>query len=143
MRILVDADACPVKNIIIRIARQNNIPVFMFIDTSHVLNDGYSEIITVNKAKDSVDIAIANKVRRGDIVVTQDYGVAVMVLGKGARAISPNGLVFTDNNIDMLLFERHLGHMTRKAGGRTKGPSKRTKVDNAKFERAFETLIMN
>lgn len=143
MRILVDGDSCPVKNLITEIAKNNNIPVTMFTDTSHILNDGYSEIITVDKARDSVDIAIANRVQRGDIVVTQDYGVAVMALGKGAKAISPNGLIFNDNNIDMLLFERHLGQKVRKAGERTKGPSKRTKENDRKFEQAFKNLIMN
>lgn len=141
MKILVDADACPVKQIIIKIAKQYELPVMMFIDTSHELNDGYSEVITIEKARDSVDIALINKVSRGDIVVTQDYGVAAMALPKGAKAISQNGLIFTNDNMDQLLFERHIGQKVRRAGGKTSGPRKRTKEDDNKFEDAFRHLV--
>lgn len=142
IRILVDADACPVKQIIVKAAREHGVPVLMFIDTSHVLNDGYSEVITVDKSADSVDIALANRASRGDIVVTQDYGVAALVLPKGARALNQNGLVYTNDNIDRLLFERHLGQKVRRAGGRTGGPRKRTPEDDERFERAFRALIL-
>ena len=74
MQILVDADACPVKQIIVQMAKQRNIPVTMLIDTSHELNDGYSRVITVDKAADSVDYALMGLLTRDDIVVTQDYG---------------------------------------------------------------------
>lgn len=141
MKILVDADACPVKQIIIKIAKQYELPVIMFIDTSHELYDGYSEVITVEKARDSVDIALINKVTRGDIVVTQDYGVAAMTLPKGAKAISQNGLIFTNDNMDQLLFERHIGQKVRRAGGKTSGPRKRTKEDDSKFEDALRRLV--
>jgi len=141
MKILVDADACPVKNIIVRIAKEHNIPVVMLIDTSHVVNDGYSEVITVDKSRDSVDIALANKVSKSDIVVTQDYGVAAMALPKGANAINQNGLIYSNENIDKLLFERHMGQKIRQSGGRTSGPRKRTKEDDEKFEKAFRCLI--
>ena len=141
MQILVDADACPVKQIIVRLAKQRNIPVTMLIDTSHELNDGYSKIITVDKEADSVDYALMGLLTREDIVVTQDYGLAAMVLGKGARAVNQNGLVFTDKNIDKLLMERHIGQKIRRSGGRTKGPVKRTKEDDARFEAAFENLL--
>ncbi|MCG8401890.1 MAG: DUF188 domain-containing protein, partial [Firmicutes bacterium] len=80
MRILVDADACPVKEIILKIAKQNNIPVIMAVDTSHEIHDDYSKVITVDKARDSVDIALINLIKPGDLVVTQDYGVAAMAL---------------------------------------------------------------
>ncbi len=141
MTILVDADACPVKEIIIRNAKQNSIPVMMFIDTSHEIHDEYSTVITVDKARDSVDIALANAIQAGDIVVTQDYGVAAMALGKRARAISQNGLVYTNDNIDRLLFERHLGQKVRRAGGRTGTSRKRMKEDDQSFEEAFRGLI--
>lgn len=141
MRILVDADACPVKSIIVKVAKKNNIPVVMFIDTSHILHDGYSEVIMVDKARDSVDIALVNRVSRGDIVVTQDYGLAAMVLPKGAKVLNQNGLVYTEQNIDKLLFERHLAQKIRRSGGRTSGPGKRSKEDDAKFEKAFSLLI--
>lgn len=141
LRILVDADACPVKHIIVKAAREHGIQVLMFIDTSHVLNDGYSEVITVDKSADSVDIALVNRVTRGDIVVTQDYGVAALVLPKGADVLNQNGLVYTNDNIDRLLFERHLGQKVRRAGGRTGGPRKRTAEDDERFEKAFRFLL--
>jgi len=133
MKILVDADACPVKEIIVRLAKQRQIPVTMLIDTSHHLNDGYSKIITVDKQADSVDFALMGLLAREDIVVKQDYGLAAMVLGKGARVVNQNGLVYTNENIDKLLMERHIGAKVRRGGGRTKGPAKRTKEDNERF----------
>jgi len=142
VKILVDADACPVKQIIVRLAKQHKIPVTMLTDTSHELNDGYSTIITVDQQADSVDYALMGLLSREDIVITQDYGLAAMVIGKGAKAINQNGLVFTNENIDRLLMERHIGQKIRKSGGRTKGPSKRTKDDNVRFEAAFEKLLV-
>jgi len=142
MKILVDADACPVKEIIVRLAKQRNIPVTMLIDTAHRLDDGYSTVITVDKGADSVDFALIGLLTRDDIVVTQDYGLAAMVLGKGAQAVNQNGLVFTNENIDRLLMERHIGQAVRRGGGRTKGPSKRTKEDNERFEVVFEGMLL-
>ena len=141
MRILVDADACPVKQIIVRIARKRGIPVIMIIDTSHELNDGYSQVITVDKQADSVDYALMGILTKDDLVVTQDFGLAAMVMGKGARAINQNGMVYTNDNIDRLLLERHIGKEVRRSGGRTKGPAKRSREDDERFEAAFMTLI--
>ncbi len=141
MRILVDADACPVKNIIVKVAKEYSIPVMMFIDTSHMINDGYSDVLIVDKARDSVDIALINKTSKGDIVVTQDYGVAAMALPKGAKAINQNGLIYSDGNIEKLLFERHISQKVRRSGGRTSGPKKRTKEDDMRFEEAFRRLL--
>lgn len=141
MQILVDADACPVKQTIVRLAKPRNIPVTMLSDTSHELHDGYSQIITVDKRSDSVDYALMGLLSRDDIVVTQDYGLAAMVIGKGAKAINQNGLVFSDENMDRLLMERHVGQKIRRSGGRTKGPAKRTKEDDTRFETAFEALL--
>ena len=140
MKILVDADACPVKNIIVRIAKENKMPVMMFIDTSHILDDGYSEVITVDKGADSVDLALVNRLSRGDIVVTQDYGVAAISLPKGAHVINQNGWIYTSENIDKLLFERFLSQKVRRAGGRTSNAKKRSKEDDEKFEKAFSEL---
>ena len=143
MRILVDADACPVKKIIVRLAKQHNIPVTMLIDTSHELSDGYSTVITVDKQPDSVDYALMGLLAREDIVVTQDFGLAAMAIGKGAEVINQNGLIFTEENMDKLLLERHIGQKIRRSGGRTKGPAKRTKDDDARFEVAFEKLLQS
>lgn len=142
MKILVDADACPVKDIITEIGKTYNIQVLMFIDTSHILCDNYCEIITVDKGKDSVDIHLINKVEKGDIVVTQDYGLASLVLGKKAYAINQNGLIYTNDNIDKLLFERHLGQKSRKAGLKTKNIRKRTLDDDKKFKEKFNMLCV-
>ena len=141
MRILVDADACPVKGIIVEIAKKNKISVIMIIDTSHKLNDGYSEVITVDTAKDSADIKLINLSRNGDIVVTQDFGVAAMAIGKGAFAINQNGMVYSEENMDRLLFERHIGQKVRRAGGRGTSMKKRTSADDLSFETAFIKLL--
>jgi uncharacterized protein len=141
MKILVDADACPVKNIIVKIAKEFNLPVFMFIDTSHVIDDGYSKVFTVDKARDSADFAIVCKLEYGDIVITQDYGLAAMVLPKALGVINQNGFTYTKDNIDRLLFERHLSQETRRSGGRTKGPRKRTTEDDEKFENCFRRML--
>ncbi|MBQ7668992.1 MAG: YaiI/YqxD family protein [Clostridia bacterium] len=142
MIIYVDADACPVKDIIISEAKKRSIEVVMVCDTAHELNDGYSTVITVDKSSDSADLKIANLVTKGDIVVTQDFGVATLVLGKGAKAINQNGMIYTNDNIDRLMFERFLGKKIRRAGGRTANPSKRTKEDDENFLTNFIKLIV-
>lgn len=141
MKILVDADACPVKQIIVDVAKEYKIPVVMFIDTSHELYDGYSEIITVDKARDSVDLALINRAAKGDIVVTQDYGVAALALGKGAKALNQNGLIYTNGNIENLLLERHFSQKARRSGKRTAGPRRRAEEDDCRFETALKKQL--
>lgn len=141
MKILVDADACPVKEIIEKIAREFKISVIMLIDSSHILKSDYSEVVTVGKGKDAVDIALINRTEKNDIVVTQDYGVAALALGKGAFAINNNGLVFTDDNIDRMLFERHISAKIRRGGGRVSGFHKRTAQNDRDFEISLRKLI--
>ena len=141
MKILVDADACPVKDIIERIAKELEIQVIMLIDTSHILTSSYSEIISISKAPDAVDFALINRTNKGDIVVTQDYGVAAMALGKGAYAIHQSGKVYTDNNIDQMLMERHIAKKKRRAGERVGGHAKkRTEGDDDRFADYFYQL---
>ncbi|WDC83262.1 YaiI/YqxD family protein [Caloramator sp. mosi_1] len=118
MRILVDADACPVKDIIVKVAKEYKLDVLMFMDTSHIIDDGYSKNIIVGKGRDSVDFALVNEAKQGDIVVTQDYGVAAMVLSKGTFAINQNGLIFTNQNIDSLLMQRYVNYKVRESGGK-------------------------
>ncbi len=141
VQVLVDADACPVKELIVRAARQRGVPVTMLIDTSHELNDGYSLVLTVDKGKDSVDIALANLVKPGDLVVTQDYGVAAMALGHGAKALNQNGLIYTQENMDRLLFERYLSQKVRRSGGKAGKNRKRSKADDEEFMRSFLILL--
>ena len=140
-RILVDADACPVKDIILRMAKQRNIPVTMIIDTSHELDDGYSTIVTVDKGPDSADYAITGMATRYDIVVTQDYGLAAMTLAKGSSVIDQNGMAYTSENIDSLLERRYIGQKIRRGGGRTRGPKKRTREDNGRFEATLGKML--
>lgn len=141
MKILVDADACPVKEILVNVAKHHKIAVTMLIDTSHILNDGYSTIITVDQGRDSADIRLVNLIQPGDIVVTQDYGVAAMSLGRGATALNQNGLVYSDKNMDRLLFERALGQKIRRAGGKFGKNRKREKADDDAFRQALEQMI--
>jgi hypothetical protein len=141
MRILVDADACPGRDIIEKTASRFGIPVIMYCDTNHILRSAYSDIRYIESGFQSVDIAIANDSRAGDIVVTQDYGVAAMVLGKKAFAISPRGYIYDDSNIDRLLFERHISAKVRKGGGRTSGHKKRNSDDDERLEKNLKKII--
>lgn len=141
MKILVDADACPVKEILVAIAKRRRVPVTMLIDTSHVLNDGYSTVITVDQGRDSADIRLVNLIEPGDVVVTQDYGVAAMSLSRGAKALNQNGLVYDGSNMDRLLFERALGQKIRRAGGRAGKNRKRTAEDDEAFRRSLEQML--
>lgn len=142
MKILVDADACPVKHIIEKVAKKLDIPVIMLIDTSHILESDYSEIVQVSKAPDAVDIALINRCEPGDIVVTQDYGVASLALGKHCYSINQNGRHYTEENIDILMFERHIAKKQRHAGSHTGSVKKRSKEDDEHFEEAFLSLCL-
>lgn len=139
-RVYVDADACPVKKEIVRVAKRMNIEVIMLMDTSHMYQDGYSKVFIVDQGKDSVDYILVNMVSKNDIVVTQDYGVASMVLSKGAYAINQNGLIYNEENIERLLFERHLSQELRRAGKKSSKHKKRNKDADLNFEKVFEEL---
>ena len=142
--IFVDADACPVTRSVESIAKRYSIPVVLLCDTNHVLSSDYSTVKVIGAGADAVDIALINLCRRGDIVVTQDYGVAVLALGKGARAIHQSGKWYTDDNIDALLMERHMAKKARKSSkNHLKGPARRTKEDDTRFESSFERLILD
>ncbi|MBQ4050179.1 MAG: YaiI/YqxD family protein [Oscillospiraceae bacterium] len=141
MKILVDADACPVKEIIVREAKARALRVIMICDTAHEIRDGYSETVTVDKGADSADLKLISLGEAGDLVITQDYGVAAMALGKGMKALNQNGLIYTADNIDRLLFERFLGKKVRRSGGRTKNMKKRSAEDDAAFERSLRQLL--
>lgn len=144
MKIFVDADACPVVDIVEDIATKYNIPVTLLCDTNHVLTSDYSEVIVVGAGADAVDYKLISICHRGDIVVTQDYGVAAMALGKGAFAIHQSGKWYTNENIDQMLMERHLNKKARRASSRNhiKGPRKRTEEDDQRFAESFEKLLL-
>ena len=142
MKVYIDADACPVTRIAERVAKERGIPVVLLCDTNHVLNSDYSEIRVIGAGADAVDIALINLCQRGDIVVTQDYGVAALALGKGAKAIHQSGRWYTDENIDGLLMERHMAKVARrKSKNHLKGPAKRTEEDDRRFEESFQRMI--
>ena len=142
MKIYIDADACPVVRIAEDIARKHSIPVTLLCDTSHQLTSDYSTVRVIGTGADAVDLALINLCRRGDIVVTQDYGVAALALGKGAKAIHQNGKWYTDDNIGILLMERHLAGKARRSGKHhLKGPARRTGEDDRRFAESFERMI--
>lgn len=145
LHIYVDADACPVVRIVEKIAEKYTIPVTLLCDTNHVLQSDYSEVIVVGAGADAVDYKLISICHKGDIVVSQDYGVAAMALGKGAYAIHQSGKWFTNDNIDEMLFSRHIAKVMRnsKKKSHLKGGRKRNSDDDKNFEMSFERLILN
>jgi len=143
IHIWVDADACPVVRIVEKIAEKYIIPVTLLCDTNHVIESQYSEVIVVGAGADAVDYKLISICHKGDIVVSQDYGVAAMALGKGAYAIHQSGKWYTDDNIDRMLMERHLNKKARRSSGKNhvKGPKKRTPEDDEHFSESFERMI--
>lgn len=144
MKILVDADACPVIKIVEEIANELLVEVILLCDNNHILSSDYSKVIVVDTGADSVDLSLINLCNKGDCVVTQDYGVAALALGKNAYAIHHNGKVYTNQNIDFLLMDRHLAKKLRtsKSKHHFKGPKKRTKDDDINFKNSFKELLL-
>lgn len=141
MKILIDADGCPVVHLALKIAKLHNIPCILVCDTAHEFSDTESEVITVSKGADSADFRIVNLLTARDIVVTQDYGLAAMCLARGARAVNQNGLIFDAQNMDALLWSRHLHKQQRRRGEHLKGPKKRAIMQNKQFEVALCQLL--
>ena len=141
MQLWIDADACPVVEIAIRTALRHSVEVTLVCDDAHWMQRDGANTITVARGADSADMMIVNRVRRGDIVVTQDYGLAALCLARGARPLDQNGRIYDENNIDSLLGMRHISKKVRRAGGRLKGPPKRTKEQNEWFEQSLERLL--
>lgn len=145
MQIYVDADACPVVRIVEQLAMQYEIPCVLLCDTNHVINSEYSEVKVIGAGADAVDFALISLLKKDakDIVVTQDYGVAAMALGKDAYAIHQSGKWYTNENIDQMLMERHLAKKAgrSKSKNHLKGPRKRTEEDDKRFTESFEKMI--
>lgn len=144
MKIFVDADACPVVGIVEELAKKYTILVTLLCDTNHVISSDYSEVIVVGAGADAVDYKLISICHKGDMVVSQDYGVAAMALGKGAYAIHQSGKWYTNENIDQMLMERHLNKKARRASQKNhlKGPKKRTAEDDEYFRESFEKMIL-
>ena len=143
MEIFVDADACPVVGIVESIAKKHGVKVTLLCDTNHVMQSAYSQVIVVGAGADAVDYRLIGICHKGDIVVSQDYGVAAMALGKGAYAIHQSGRWYTNDNIDRMLMERHLNRKARRGSHKNhiKGPKKRTDADDERFASSFERLV--
>ncbi len=142
-RILVDADACPqaVRRIVEKACIREGIDLVFFTDTNHEISVEYGSVIIVDQGHDSVDLAIVNRLKVQDIVVTQDYGLASLALAKKARAIHPSGKIFDESNIDFLLMDRHLSARSRKAGERFSRQRRRDGRDDNSFADNLRKLL--
>jgi len=141
MTIFIDADGCPVVDITVKLAKQAKANCIIICDTAHIFEKPGAKTITVSTGKDSVDFALVNMISPGDIVVTQDYGLAAMCLARCAVPIRQDGMIYTDSNIDGLLMQRHAARKIRMAGGRMKGPAKRTHEHGVSFEASLSALL--
>ncbi len=140
-KILIDGDACPVIDLTLKVAKAYGIEVIIFCDTAHSIEREGIEVIMVSKGNDAVDFRIINVIKPEDVLVTQDYGLAAMGLAKKAKPIHPSGFIYKEDNIDQLLFRRHVGKQIRRRGGHTKGPKKRTSEQDKAFEENLIRLI--
>lgn len=141
MTVLIDADSCPVVEIAVRQCRRAGIPCLVLCDTAHEFHLDGAQTLVFDKGSDSVDYALVNRVQPGDLVVTQDYGLASMCLARGAKVLHQDGWEYTADNIDALLTLRHDARKHRAAGGRFKGPKKRTTRQDDAFQRTLEALL--
>lgn len=141
MKVLIDADGCPVVDIAIRLCKQFQIPCLLLCDTAHQFYRDGAETLVFDKGSDSVDYALVNRIQEGDLVITQDYGLASMCLAKKARILHQDGWEYTQDNIDALLLVRHDARKHRAAGGRNKGPKKRAAEQNSAFDQAMNQLL--
>lgn len=141
MNVLIDADGCPVVDIAIRICRQHNVSCILLCDTAHQFYRDDATALVFDKGADSVDYALANRAQPGDIVITQDYGLASMCLARKARVLHQDGWEYTLYNIDALLLQRHESRKFRASGGRTKGPKRRTPAQDQAFAAALQTVL--
>lgn len=141
MKVLVDADACPVVDIAVGLCREFSVECLLFCDTAHEMCREGAQTLVFDKGADSVDYALVNRVEQGDVVITQDYGLASMCLARGAKVLHQDGWEYTPYNIDALLFQRHAAKEYRLAGGRIKGPSKRKNAQNEAFYTALRKIL--
>lgn len=140
-KILIDADGCPVVDLTIATAKRFGLPVLLICDTSHIMQREGAQTLTVSKGADAVDFVLVNRVDKGDIVVTQDYGLAAMVLAKRGIPLDQNGRIYSEENIEGLLQGRHIAKKIRQSGGRMKGPKKRRQEHNDAFEETLVNLL--
>lgn len=141
MKILIDGDGCPVVPPTIAIAKTHGLRCCILYDSAHTRVWPDAETIVVSQGADSVDFALVNRVDKGDIIITQDYGLAALVLAKGGKPLRQDGLIYDEQNIDALLSARHAAQKLRRTGRYPKGPAKRTSRQNQAFVDALTRLI--
>jgi uncharacterized protein YaiI (UPF0178 family) len=142
-KIIVDADACPVKDQIVLAAAPFQVEIWMVASFDHYLAPRAGVIIKqVDRSDQSVDLYIANMIRANDILVTQDFGLATIGLAKRAFVLSNRGQRYTDETIDFLLEKRHEQAKLRRGGKHSKGPKPFTSEDRHKFQQTL-TKVLN
>ena len=141
MRIIIDGDACPRVNMIDELAKEYSVELILYCDIYHNIDLEYGEVKRVDNGFQSVDMYIMNECRSKDLIVTQDYGVASITLNKGCFCINPNGFIYNDENMDRLLFERHLKSKIRQSGGKIKGPKKRSEKDDIALKNCIIRIL--
>ncbi len=141
MQILIDGDGCPVVDIVLAAAKEHALPCLILCDTAHAFSRDGAQVLTFDKGADSVDYALVNRICPGDLVITQDYGLASMALARGARVLHQDGWEYTADNIDALLFQRHTARKLRASGGRMKGPKKRDRSQDQAFRQTLQSVI--
>ena len=143
MKLLIDEDGCPVVDIAVSVCREFQVPCLILCDTAHEMYREGVQTLTFDKGADSVDFALVNRIDVGDVVITQDYGLASMCLAKNARIFHQDGWEYTAYNIQALLFQRSESRKYRAAGGRIKGPSKRKPQQDQDFKAALTALFQH
>lgn len=143
MKIYVDADGSPVVNIAMKVAKELKLEIIIVKNYAHIISDDYAQIISVDISQDSADLYIVNHLSNGDIVITQDYGLAALALGKGAYVINQNGMCFTKDNIDNMLNQRHIHAKIRRQGKHHSKIKKRSSDSDKLFETKLKKLIRN
>ena len=141
MRIIIDGDACPRVKKIEEIAKKYLVELILYCDIYHNISLDYGKVKVVDSGFQSVDMYIINECKDKDIIITQDYGVASIALNKGCFCVNPKGFMYNDDNIDKLLFERHLKSKVRQSGGRIKGPKKRSDKDDIALENSLIKIL--
>ena len=144
MKVIIDADACPVKDIVIKETKDENIEVVLVSSLSHFSSkelDSHVRTIYVDAGPDAADYKIVQLAEAGDVIVTQDYGLVSLLLPKGCTVLHHTGFEYNKMNMDYLLETRHMSSVIRRGGGRTKGPKALSQEDKNSFLKAFQEVL--
>lgn len=144
MKVIIDADACPVKDIVTKETKDKNIEVALVSSLSHFSSrelDSHVKAMYVDAGPDAADYRIVQLAEAGDIIVTQDYGLASLLLPKGCIVLHHTGFEYNKMNMDYMLETRHMSSVIRRGGGRTKGPKALSQEDKQKFTDLFTAAL--